>query len=58
MKCEYCNEEFAIKQNFIAKNCICDDDERFIDFNLWYSRFFNITLEDSLFYENNNLCHA
>ena len=30
MNCQYCGEEFALKRNWIAKKCPCDDEERFI----------------------------
>lgn len=36
MVCDYCQEEYSIKQYFIAKNCICDDENRFLSFDFWY----------------------
>lgn len=42
MKCNYCGEEFAIKQNYIAKRCGCDEDERFISFTDWYCDLFKV----------------
>lgn len=41
MYCEYCQEEFVIKSNYIAKNCGCDDDYRFLKFENWYENTFN-----------------
>jgi len=30
MNCQCCGQEFALKKNWIAKKCLCDDEERFI----------------------------
>lgn len=30
MQCEYCQAKFVIKNNYIAKTCICDEENRFI----------------------------
>lgn len=42
MFCEYCQEEFTVKNNYIAKNCGCDDDVRFLTFDFWYLDVFKI----------------
>lgn len=42
MNCQYCGEEFALKRNWIAKKCLCDDEERFISLEDWYYLFFKV----------------
>ena len=42
MFCEYCQEEYTIKKSYIAKNCGCDDDFRFLSFDFWYLDVFKI----------------
>ena len=42
MNCQYCGEEFALKRNWIAKKCPCDDEERFIFFEEWYYSLFKV----------------
>jgi len=41
MTCQYCNSEYSIKEKYIAKNCMCDEEERFITFDKWYEIVFN-----------------
>lgn len=40
MKCESCGEFYAIKGNYVAKRCGCDDEERFFSLQDWYYRTF------------------
>lgn len=42
MNCQYCGKEFALKKNWIAKKCLCDDEERFISFEDWYCSLFKV----------------
>jgi len=42
MNCQYCGEEFALKRNWIAKKCPCDEEERFISFEEWYYSLFKV----------------
>ena len=51
MKCEWCQEEFELKRDWIAKKCGCDEDERFIGYEQWYYstfKFFDL-FNDSIF---------
>lgn len=40
MKCESCGEFYAIRGNYVAKRCDCDDEERFFSLEEWYHRTF------------------
>jgi hypothetical protein len=40
MNCECCGADYEVKKNFIAKSCICDEEERFLSFEEWYFRIF------------------
>ena len=42
MNCQYCGEEFALKRNWIAKKCPCDEEERFISLEKWYYSLFKV----------------
>jgi hypothetical protein len=42
MNCQYCGEGYALKKNFIAKRCLCDDEERFISLEDWYFLLFKV----------------
>lgn len=42
MNCQYCGKEFALKKNWIAKKCLCDDEERFVSLEDWYCLFFKV----------------
>ena len=42
MNCQYCGEGFVLKKEWIAKRCICDDEERFISLEDWYYLFFKV----------------
>lgn len=44
MTCPHCQAPFAIKAKFLAKTCVCDEDERFISFENWYSQAFKVDL--------------
>jgi len=46
MNCPYCQTEFSLKNNFIAKNCECDDEERFLSFEDWYYLLFKVWIFD------------
>jgi len=42
MNCQYCGEGFVLKKEWIAKRCICDDEERFVSLEDWYYFLFRI----------------
>ena len=42
MNCQYCGKEFALKKNWIAKKCLCDDEERFVSLEDWYCSLFKV----------------
>ena len=42
MNCQCCGQEFALKKNWIAKKCLCDDEERFISLEEWYCSLFKV----------------
>lgn len=43
MNCQYCNSEYVVKEKYIAKKCMCDEEQRMISFDLWYEMLFNIS---------------
>jgi hypothetical protein len=46
MNCQYCGEGLALRKNFFAKRCLCDDEERFVSLEEWYFLLFKvITIE-------------
>lgn len=45
MYCPCCQESYSIKENFLAKKCPCDEDERFISFSSWYFVFFGVNID-------------
>lgn len=42
MQCQYCNQEFSLKTRYIAKTCGCDEDDRLISYEKWYSEAFKM----------------
>lgn len=48
MKCPICQEPFEVKAKFLAKTCGCDEDERFVSFDDWYSETFKLELDHSV----------
>ncbi len=47
MNCPFCQEDYNLKENYIAKCCGCDDEERFISFSDWYYLLFKFKYLDS-----------
>lgn len=45
MVCPCCEKDYSVKDKFIAKKCLCDEDERFILFPAWYFRFFGVNID-------------
>jgi hypothetical protein len=54
MKCESCGEFYAIRGNYIAKRCDCDDEERFFSLEEWYYRTFKREDEGWMSYKSFN----
>jgi hypothetical protein len=46
MKCPFCDKDYILKEKWISKNCICDDEERFIKYEDWYVSIFNADLQE------------
>lgn len=42
MKCQYCQEDFAVKDRNVAVKCLCDEDKRFFSFEEIYFILFNL----------------
>lgn len=51
MNCPFCEQEYTLKDKWLAKNCHCDDEERFIKYEDWYLEAFNkeVTEKSMLF---------
>ena len=52
MTCPHCQAPFAVKTKFLAKTCGCDEDERFVSFEDWYTETFKLELQESKILRN------
>lgn len=48
MKCPECQEEYVIKERYVAKPCPCDEDNRILTFEKVYEDLFKIPVQEIL----------